>query len=171
MNAALSLFIITALLPVASAQAAPAAEASGPRQTRDIRNPTPSFPRLMGMNIGAKNYDDPAYQRQLARLDVVILGFYQGWKPGYGMAQVVRNLKELSGGKSSSGNTRSSTSVGTIRRTAPPWIYRPSSTTWTGGRERLMAAACNGRPNTGCGTSISWPGARPMQMASDFPGG
>ena len=53
----------------------------------------------MGMNIGAKNYDDPAYQRQLARLDVVILGFYQGWKPGYGMAQVVRNLKELSGGK------------------------------------------------------------------------
>ncbi len=59
----------------------------------------PSFPRLMGMNIGAKNYDDPQYQRQLARLDVVILGFYQGWKPQYGMAKVVANLKELSGGK------------------------------------------------------------------------
>jgi hypothetical protein len=59
----------------------------------------PPFPRLMGMNIGAKHYDDPGYQRQLARLDVVILGFYQGWKPGYGMAQVVRQLKELSGGK------------------------------------------------------------------------
>ena len=53
----------------------------------------------MGMNIGAKNYDDPAYQKQLSRLDVVILGFYKGWKPGYGMAKVVRNLKELSGGK------------------------------------------------------------------------
>src|SRR5437764_10097861 len=57
------------------------------------------FPRLMGMNIGAKNYDDPQYQRELARLDVVILGFYKGWKPQYGMAKVVQNLKELSGGK------------------------------------------------------------------------
>ena len=37
------------------------------------------YPRLLGMNIGAKNYDDPAYQAQLARLDVVILGFYPGW--------------------------------------------------------------------------------------------
>lgn len=51
------------------------------------------------MNIGAKNYDDPQYQQQLARLDVVILGFYKGWKPSYGMDKVVRNLKELSGGK------------------------------------------------------------------------
>ncbi len=58
-----------------------------------------SFPRIMGMNIGAKNYDDPDYQRQLARLDVVILGFYQGWKPSYGMDRVVRNLKELSDGR------------------------------------------------------------------------
>src|ERR1035437_5041121 len=84
---------------LASAQTAPGSEASEPRETRDIRGPESSFPRLMGMNIGAKNYDDPAYQRQLARLDVVILGFYKGWKPGYGMAKVVRNLKELSGGK------------------------------------------------------------------------
>ena len=84
---------------LASAQTAPGSEAAEPRETRDIRGPEPSFPRLMGMNIGAKNYDDPAYQSQLARLDVVILGFYKGWKPGYGMAKVVRNLKELSGGK------------------------------------------------------------------------
>ena len=43
-----------------------------------------SFPRLMGMNIGAKNYEDPGYQRDLSRLDVVILGFYRGWQPaGY----------------------------------------------------------------------------------------
>ncbi len=59
----------------------------------------PSFPRLMGMNIGAKNYDDTEYQQQLARLDAVILGFYKGWKPRYGMAEVVRKLKELSGGQ------------------------------------------------------------------------
>lgn len=39
------------------------------------------FPRLMGMNIGAKHYDDPGYQRELARMDVVILGFYRGWNP------------------------------------------------------------------------------------------
>lgn len=57
------------------------------------------FPRLLGMNIGAKNYDDPEYQRQLARLDVVVLGFYKGWKPAYGVTKVVQNLKELSGGK------------------------------------------------------------------------
>jgi Hypothetical glycosyl hydrolase family 15 len=42
----------------------------------------PSFPRLMGMNIGAKNYDDATYQKELARLNVVILGFYKGWNPG-----------------------------------------------------------------------------------------
>ncbi len=43
-----------------------------------------SFPRLMGMNIGAKNYQDPDYQRDLSRLDVVILGFHKGWQPsGY----------------------------------------------------------------------------------------
>ena len=73
----------------------------GSARTAEVKQPPANlpFPRLMGMNIGAKNYDDPAYQSQLARLDVVILGFYKGWKPGYGMAKVVRNLKELSGGK------------------------------------------------------------------------
>jgi hypothetical protein len=54
------------------------------------------FPRLMGMNIGRKHYDDAGYQRQLARLDVVVFGFYKGWKPDYGMAKVVQNLKRLS---------------------------------------------------------------------------
>ncbi|HUF80710.1 MAG TPA: putative glycoside hydrolase [Burkholderiales bacterium] len=43
-----------------------------------------TFPRLMGMNIGAKHYEDPLYQEALARLDVAILGFYRGWNPaGY----------------------------------------------------------------------------------------
>lgn len=68
-------------------------------QRTSPQSPEPAFPRLLGMNIGAKNYDDTEYQKQLARLDVVILGFYQGWKPRYGMAKVVRNLKELSGGR------------------------------------------------------------------------
>src|SRR5712664_1161648 len=45
---------------------------------------TATFPRLMGMNIGAKNYHDAGYQKDLSRLDVVILGFYKGWgPPGY----------------------------------------------------------------------------------------
>ena len=43
-----------------------------------------TFPRLMGMNIGAKHYEDARYQEALARLDVAILGFYRGWNPaGY----------------------------------------------------------------------------------------
>lgn len=42
------------------------------------------FPRLLGMNIGAKNYQDADYQRDLSRLDAVILGFHRGWQPaGY----------------------------------------------------------------------------------------
>ncbi|MEO8164759.1 MAG: putative glycoside hydrolase [Betaproteobacteria bacterium] len=59
-----------------------------------------TFPRLMGMNIGAKNYEDPGYQKDLARLDVVILGFYRGWQPlGFAetptlaMRRVVREIK------------------------------------------------------------------------------
>ena len=54
----------------------------------------------MGMNIGAKNYQDADYQRDLARMDVVILGFYRGWQPdGYAptatlaMRKVVKAIK------------------------------------------------------------------------------
>jgi len=57
-----------------------------------------SYPRLLGMNIGAKNYDDPSYQQQLARLDVVILGFYPGWKgdrDGSKMRSAVQAMKRL----------------------------------------------------------------------------
>lgn len=59
------------------------------------------FPRLMGMNIGEKHYDDPAYQKQLARLDIVILGFYRGWGNGrseQSMRDVARTLKRLNPG-------------------------------------------------------------------------
>lgn len=60
----------------------------------------PPFPRLMGMNIGEKNYDDPAYQRQISRLNVVILGFYPSWKAHYtykgytGIRAAVRAIKD-----------------------------------------------------------------------------
>ncbi|HWA86450.1 MAG TPA: Ig-like domain-containing protein [Opitutus sp.] len=37
------------------------------------------FPKLAGVNYGAKNYQDPAYQADLAKLDFVLLGFYRGW--------------------------------------------------------------------------------------------
>lgn len=54
----------------------------------------------MGMNIGTKNYEDADYQRDLSRLDVVILGFYRGWQPpGYAanatlaMRKAVRAIK------------------------------------------------------------------------------
>ena len=56
------------------------------------------YPRLLGMNIGEKNYDDPSYQAQLARLDVVILGFYRGWEAQDGeqsMRRVVQTLRRL----------------------------------------------------------------------------
>jgi hypothetical protein len=57
-----------------------------------------SYPRLLGMNIGGKNYDNPAYQQQLARLDVVIVGFYPGWKgdrDGSKMSSAVQAMKRL----------------------------------------------------------------------------
>lgn len=77
---------------------APDAAQAPDRDASEAFTPPP-FPRLMGMNIGKKHYDDEAYQRQLARLHYVILGFYKGWNPKYGMDRVVRNLKEFSGGK------------------------------------------------------------------------
>lgn len=58
----------------------------------------PEYPRLLGMNIGKKNYDDPAYQAQLAKLDVVILGFTAGWNPRKQtdpIGHVLRDLKRL----------------------------------------------------------------------------
>jgi hypothetical protein len=60
-----------------------------------------SYPRLLGMNVGAKNYDDPSYQERLARLDAVILGFYPGWKgdrDGSKMRAVVQQLKRRNPG-------------------------------------------------------------------------
>lgn len=57
-----------------------------------------SFPRLIGMNIGGKNYHERTYQQQIARLDIAILSFYQGWNPidrKEPIRYVVRSLKAL----------------------------------------------------------------------------
>lgn len=71
------------------ASACCAARADGPvlKQT---------FPRLIGMNIGAKNYHDQRYQDEMSRLDIVILGFYPGWEPqpGVSVRDTVRSIKK-----------------------------------------------------------------------------
>src|SRR5882672_2807669 len=60
-----------------------------------------TFPRLLGMNIGTKNYENPAYQAAMAKLDVVILGFHRGWQDGYtptstlAMRKAVQALKAI----------------------------------------------------------------------------
>lgn len=56
----------------------------------------PGHARLMGMNIGAKNYQEPAYIEAMSRLDLVVLGFYPGWRgdrDGEKIGAVVRQLK------------------------------------------------------------------------------
>lgn len=54
------------------------------------------YPRLLGMNIGEKHYNDSAYQKQLSKLDVVVLGFYRGWGGSpQAVREVVLNLKRL----------------------------------------------------------------------------
>jgi len=54
-----------------------------------------TFPKIAGMNIGAKNFEDSSYQNDLSRCDIVILGFTRGWKRG-GITpkSVVASLKE-----------------------------------------------------------------------------
>ena len=90
LNAALASFLIRAFV-VAVGVGQPAAGGAAVDAT---------FPRLMGMNIGAKNYDDPGYIKDLSRLDIVILGFYKGWQPeGYAdspalaMRRVAKEIK------------------------------------------------------------------------------
>ncbi len=42
--------------------------------------PHESAPKILSMLIGKKDYSDPAYQQDIARSDIAILGFYQGQK-------------------------------------------------------------------------------------------
>ena len=56
----------------------------------------PEFPRLGGYNIGSpQNYNDPEYQRQLGRLDVVIINTFPGWETAKGMSvqEAVQGIK------------------------------------------------------------------------------
>ena len=75
--------------------------AAGGGGTKGVPETTASFPRLMGMNIGAKNYESAAYQAAMAKLDAVILGFYRGWHNGYAatpalaMRKAVQALKAI----------------------------------------------------------------------------
>jgi hypothetical protein len=65
------------LLQAATAVAALAACASAAAFTK------PAFPRVGGVNIGAPfNYSDPTYQANLAKQQVMILGYYPGLMPG-----------------------------------------------------------------------------------------
>jgi hypothetical protein len=91
------LILMFALLTAAGgSQAAPGSAAAAG---------TASFPRLMGMNIGAKNYDDATYQKELARLNVIILGFHKGWNPGsYGANSAAAMRKAVQAIKSHNPN-------------------------------------------------------------------
>lgn len=95
------LFLIAVLPLTASAAVVGSKERTGagsPIQevVPEVVQPDKNFPRLLGMNIGAKNYQDVAYQQALARLDVVILGFYKGWTAdGATINSVVKSLKVL----------------------------------------------------------------------------
>ena len=59
---------------------------------------SPPFPRLAGVNNGAPhNYDDPAYQAKLAKLNWSLLAIWVGWDVSSDMTmeQVVRNIKAI----------------------------------------------------------------------------
>src|SRR5215469_15112695 len=55
----------------------------------------PPFPRIGGIQIGGpKDYNDPAYQAQLARQSVSILGYAPGYSPGgESMETIVQQIK------------------------------------------------------------------------------
>ncbi len=59
---------------------------------------SPPFPRLAGVNNGAPhNYEDPAYQAKLAKLNWSLLAIWVGWgvTSDTTMEQVVRNIKAI----------------------------------------------------------------------------
>jgi hypothetical protein len=60
-------------------------------------SPTMTFPLLGGMLIGGShNYDNTTYRQQIAKLDLAILGMYNGWNSGGSTpAQSVNAIKAL----------------------------------------------------------------------------
>lgn len=55
----------------------------------------PVFPRLMGMNIARDVWQLPLYQSQLARLDIVMLGFYPGWNKAGGLIPIRDTVRAI----------------------------------------------------------------------------
>lgn len=62
-------------------------------ETKRLKN----FPKILGMNIGKKHYDDESYQKDLSRNDIVILGFYREWEKfrNTNIKEVSQRLKRL----------------------------------------------------------------------------
>src|SRR5688572_4207199 len=63
-----------------------------------LANDIHGYPRLAGVNMGGPhNYDDPAYQAKLAKLDMSVLNMWPGWEKSRDMTmdQVVRNIKAI----------------------------------------------------------------------------
>ncbi|MFC4597343.1 putative glycoside hydrolase [Cohnella hongkongensis] len=57
-----------------------------------------TYPKIGGMNIGGPhNFDDPGYQADLAKLDMVVLGFYESWVGDNGETKrdIVNNIKAM----------------------------------------------------------------------------
>jgi hypothetical protein len=53
------------------------------------------YPKLLGSNVGAKNYDDPAYLDAMSKLDIVIVGFYPGWRGDRDGSKIRATVREL----------------------------------------------------------------------------
>ena len=67
-------------------------------RSRPYAADSPPFPRLAGVNNGGPhNYDDPAYQAKLAKLNFSVADIWVGWDSTRDMTmeQVVRNIKAL----------------------------------------------------------------------------
>ncbi len=58
--------------------------------------PPPLTPKILSMMIGNKNYYDQTYQKEIARSDVAILGFYQGQtgKDGESINTILEQIKQ-----------------------------------------------------------------------------
>ena len=59
---------------------------------------TDPFPRLAGIFISdPRNYEDPDYQRDIAKLDYAIMSVYPGWEQTHGitMEEVARRIKAI----------------------------------------------------------------------------
>lgn len=57
-----------------------------------------TFPRLAGIQIGnPHNYESPAYQAQIAKLNIAILSYYPGWEITHRMTmeEVARRIKAI----------------------------------------------------------------------------